>query len=210
MLHRRYADGSPRPLLRGWLHLLFALTHTGYLLGPHKAATRPAFVSIAGTAWASALLHVYPWQSVSNEAHMTRLDRAGILMISMWSYLTPTLTAGAHGPGWPAALTLIVAPHTIGLMTVLAGCSARWVFLGSALAQLTISYTWINVPEATHAHCWSLVTTMSYAGALFIHKVYAGATAVWWGYHEWMHLIVTVGFYGNIQCVLAVANMTPQ
>ena len=207
MIHRRYADGTPRPLLRGALHLLLAAPFTWHLVTQtYPLAALPALGSIAATLWASAALHVYPWQSIRSEELMFRLDRAGVLLISMWSYLTPALVDGdaAIAPG--TAALCIGVPHLIALHHVAAGSRARGVFAPSLLGQLVVTLAWWGSVGAAAALRWSTITIACYAAALALHKRFYNFHAVYWGYHEWMHVLVTVGFYTNVQCVLELTR----
>mmetsp|Transcript_30970 Transcript_30970/g.100898 ORF Transcript_30970/g.100898 Transcript_30970/m.100898 type:complete len:397 (+) Transcript_30970:408-1598(+) len=67
--HRTYANGNPRPLLRGWLHLLSAAAGTAVLLDGRAAAVLgPAGANLMAVNlmcyWASSIFHCVPWKSI--------------------------------------------------------------------------------------------------------------------------------------------------
>ncbi len=121
-----------KPVLRGWLHLLWfevsLVAGTLLLARTHGAARITASAiyaaSVAGMFGASALYHRGNW-SAAWRPRLQRLDHAMIFF----------LIAGTATPVW-----LLAAPGTFGLVCLI----VMWTL---TLAAVAIRMAWMNAPE---------------------------------------------------------------
>ena len=198
--HATTIDG-PRPLLRGWMHLVcFFLAVPAAVLVIALAASARARLGAAvyGTGMValfgvSAAYHRGPW-SPTWRRRMQQLDHATIFVMIAGSY-TPVCLLVLEG--WLAVAMLAVAWTGAGLGAALAlRTGNRSRFLHNALY---IALGWIAVaalPQMVHNLSVAEVALVAVGGLLF--TVGAIALALRWpdpfprvfGYHEVWHTFV--------------------
>ena len=56
----------------------------------------------------------------------------------------------------------------------------------------------------------AVACAMCYGGGLALYAArWPGRQAKYWGYHEWMHVLITVSFYCNVRGVQHTAASCP-
>lgn len=190
-----------KPLLRGWLHLLWfeASLVLGTLLvtRAHGAAQITAMVvyaaSVSALFGASALYHCGRWSDTWRQ-RLQRLDHAMILFLIAGT-ATPAFLLAMHGALGLAclivlwSLTLTAAGIRLGRM---AGperlVGAMFVGLGW-MAGLALPWVWIHAGAAPGA--LMLAGGVLYtAGALSYHRRWPDPVPSVFGYHEVFHAFV--------------------
>ena len=119
-----YCHGRPRPLLRGWLHLLPALASpiwSGYLISlcpTTETAAAAALACFGATAMlgASGCYHRFPWRSEVAETFAGNLDLCGIYLQIAFA-------------GSPLYVTLLPPPVAWLVVQIMAGCAAAGCLL---------------------------------------------------------------------------------
>ena len=123
--HKFYADGTPRPLMRGWLHGLAAMIAVPRLLlhwTELPFAAQPGLVAICITLSLSSAVHLYPWQNARWEHWATRFDRTSIVVVTGAILWTPQLLQ--HQSCKPTLLysvLTILAPTSLAAIGILSG-----------------------------------------------------------------------------------------
>ena len=200
--HEFYADGSPRPLLRGWLHGIAVIITLPMVLYTHitsaiPAPALPGVLAICATLFFSSLVHLVPWKSKTLLEGLVRLDKSGILAICGTSFWGPQLL-DSHGckPSYQVALVTIAIPVSLAALGIWCGCGPI-VFVGCAVAAGQSFYFYATHVEDTTFLYYSLVCCTLYACGLALYVLQLGGHRRYWGYHEWMHLLVTLAFIVN-------------
>jgi hemolysin III len=190
-----------KPILRGWLHLLWfaASLASGPLLLAHAHGAAPITavavysVSVSALFGFSALYHRGTWTEAWRQ-RLQRLDHAMIFFLIAGT-ATPVflLTAhGAFGLGCLIAMwTLTLAATAIHLAWMSAPeilVGATFVGLGCA-AGLALPWVWIHAGVAPAA--LMLAGGLLYvAGALSYHRRWPDPYPSVFGYHEVFHVYV--------------------
>jgi hypothetical protein len=201
MRHRQYADGTPRPLLRGCLHGCTAAA-TLPLLAAHRNAIAsevlPTLLAIAWTLVFSSLLHLYPWRSPMIEDYITRLDRVGIVWITMASIgLAPALVDDPRcRPPLAFSILTNAVPNLISAATVLKGSRSPNFIGGVALANVACALHWATVDWRFVMMSAAICATYCVGFWFYLSRFDFGRPvhAEYWGYHEHMHVFITLAF----------------
>lgn len=207
-----YCHGRPRPLLRGWLHLLPALASpiwSGYLISlcpTTETAAAAALACFGATAMlgASGCYHRFPWRSEVAETFAGNLDLCGIYLQIAFA-------------GSPLYVTLLPPPVAWLVVQIMAGCAAAGcllvfspvelgrhlrtaVYCAMGLVQLvpvTTSTLWYR---SVYSQFTPLEQGLGVVGAtsyLVGSQCYATASPRLWppvfSFHELWHLCVLVG-----------------
>ena len=202
MLHRRYADGTPRPLCRGCLHGCAAAT-TWLLLVSYwndiRVEVLPTVLAVLWTLTFSSLLHLCPWRSPVIENYICRMDRVGIIWITMASIgLTPLIVDDMRcRPPLAFALLTNTIPNLVSAATVLRDSSLSPNFIWSvALANVACALHWATIDS--RFVMMSIVTCATYCTGFWFYctRFDFGRPlhAKYWGYHEHMHVFITLAF----------------
>lgn len=208
------AGVRPRPLLRGWSHLVFFVVSlvSGTLLGLHaRSTTQELCVSVYAASTTamlgtSALFHRVRW-SPAGRRRMRRADHSTIFLFIAGTY---TAVAGLSlSGGWAAlVLALVWAGAVAGITVRLAWLDApKW-----AVAVPYVAVGWVALvamPELLHALGGAGFTLLVAGGVLYT----LGALAYsrkrpdpWpavFGYHEIFHLLVVAAVVLHFSLVAA-------
>lgn len=209
MLHSRYADGTPRPLCRGCLHGCAATT-SWMLLAIYwddvKAEVLPTVLAILWTLTFSSLLHLYPWRSPLVENYITRMDRVGIVWITMASIgLAPVLVDDLRCRP-PLAFTVLTnaVPNLASAATVLRDSTLSPNFIWSvALANVACALHWATIDYRFVLMSMTICTTYCIGFWFYSTRFDFGRPlhAKYWGYHEHMHLFITIAFAMHVAAI---------
>ena len=217
-VHKEYADGSPRPLFRGWLHGIAAtisLPMVAYseLVSSSSiipAPALPGILAICATLLLSSLVHLVPWKSTTILEIMTRLDKSGILAICGASFWGPQLLdSHACKPSYGVAVLTIAIPVSLATLGIWCGLGPI-VFVGCAVSAGTSFYFYGNHVNDTDYLYYSILCCTLYACALALYVLQVGGHKTWWGYHEWMHLVVTLAFIVNARGLWLMSAYTSE
>ncbi|CAB9504300.1 expressed unknown protein [Seminavis robusta] len=211
--HKQYADGSPRPLCRGWLHGMSALTSLSLTYGcwndiPSVAA--PVVMNICFFLVISSLVHLVPWQSKSLEEAITRIDKACILVLCWTSYMTPQVhESEACKPDFVYSLVTVAVPLGLGIIAVL--CGAGPIAFASFFCAIAPNmwFYGMHVEDSEVFYC-ILGSTVLYAIGFYLYGSQAGGHHPVWGYHEWFHLLATIGLVISARAVFALSSYTSE
>ena len=214
--HSQYADGSPRPLLRGWLHGVCACLAVPLLQQHYSKIPLVALPGIMAIVWTlvfSSLVHLVPYKSSQVLEFMTRLDKTGIFLICGGSFVGPqllslSLDSNLCKPSLGYTLMTVVLPITASIVGVLRGMGPQ-VFVGSGIAFVsTIYFCYNHAPviieedDTTTDNRFlihTLLCALLYGSGLVLYVSQIGGHKPIWGYHEWMHVLVTIGFLVNVR-----------
>lgn len=211
--HKEYADGSPRPLLRGWLHgisaciaLPLVYTHWSSLPAPSV----PGILAICYTLVLSGLVHLVRWPNDTILELFVRLDKTGILLIGGCTFWGPQLlTSEACKPDFLISLCTVAIPVGLSIVGVACGLGPI-VFTGVAVA-ITQTIWWFGTQVHGASAMWhTVICAILYGSGLALYVSQAGGHRPYWGYHEWMHLLVTIGFLINIRGLLMMSQYTEE
>jgi len=243
--HKVYADGSPRPFFRGWLHGIATLVaiplllhHTtlmefastkvasssesaeSFMIGPSSSFTilsstlpapaAPGLYAIGMTLIFSSLVHLVPWRSARVLEVLVRCDKTGILAICGTSFYGPQLlVSGACKVSTTIAWGTVVLPVGLAIAGMWIGLGPI-VFVGCAIAfGQTLWFYGFHVDDSTFF--WhSLACAVLYGSGLALYVLQLGGSKRYWGYHEWMHLFVTLGFLVNARGLLLMSQYTDE
>ncbi len=191
----------PKPRLRGWSHLLAAVTFP--LLGltlvavadgsRAKAATLAYTVGLTAMYGVSAAYHRGRWSPVVKR-RLRRLDHSTILVGIAASY-TPLLVVGVGGATGRYLLALVWASATVGVvLRVLWLDGPGWLMAATYLGVGWLAL--LGLPQLVHGLGW-----VSFALVLAGGLVYSAGAAVFalhrpdpvptvFGYHEVFHALV--------------------
>lgn len=210
--HRRYLDGSPRPLFRGWLHgvsLACALLILPFSWSSMQLPEFPPVFSILITLALSSACHLYPWRSPVFETIVTRLDRVSIIGINMMSFVAPQLAIDPEcRPSMLFTLLTAVIPNSICAPFVLAGYQHPLVWSGAIIASATTGVFFYTLDSTLFTLC--CCTLIAYGVGMYIfilQPTWSGRTALRWGFHEWFHVIIVIGFGFNIATIHRLASI---
>lgn len=174
--HDRHADGTPRPLCRGWLHGIALVLFVRYVVDAWHAlegAARPAVVAIVWTLACSSLVHLVPWASIRVEELVTRLDRAGIIAICGASFMFPQLVDRGICRATPLfSLATVALPCIVGAGRVLLGHGNDSYSVGISMGIAAISTTgFLACYVDTQAATWSIVTVLLYGTGMLVYAL---------------------------------------
>ncbi|CAB9496885.1 expressed unknown protein [Seminavis robusta] len=212
VFHKQYADGSPRPLCRGWLHGMSALTSlslTYKYWNEIPSVATPVVMNICCLFVISSLVHLVPWQSRTLEEAITRIDKACILALCWTSlFLTPQLhESDACRPDFVFSLVTAAIPVGLGVMGVL--CGAGPIAFGGFFCAVASSmwHFGMQVEDSDVFYC-IVGSTALYAIGFGLYGSQAGGHHPVWGYHEWFHLLVAIGSVISAQAVFSFSAYT--
>ena len=190
-----------KPVLRGWLHLLWfgASLASGPLLlaGAHGAARITAIAvysaSVSALFGISALYHCGTWTEAGRQ-RLQRLDHAMIFFLIAGT-ATPAFLLDAPGTFGRACLIVMwtltltaVAIHLVWMNAPELLVGGTFVGLGWA-AGLSLPFVWIHAGVA--AGVLMLAGGLLYtAGALSYHRRWPNPYPSVFGYHEFFHVYV--------------------
>lgn len=219
----REPDAFPaisKPLLRGWLHLgaaplaliagmvlmVFAPTLSGRV---SSAVFTLTAVMLFGT---SAVYHRGKW-SPRTLSVLRRMDHANIFLIIAGTY-TPLTVLLLEGNTRVVVLSVVWIGAALGLLFRVIFLNApRWLYvpLYVALGWVAIGYIKPFYETGGAAVVWLIVAGgLSYTvGAVFYGFKWPGASARYFGYHEYFHSLTVVGFVCHyIAAAIAVFHAT--
>ena len=206
-MHTVYADGTARPLYRGWLHGAAALVSVPsaiYSWESIEPAARPTVVAVCWTLSSSAALHLHRYRSKSMEQLVNKLDRTGIVAICLASFTSPQLASAARcRPPLAYTLATVVAPNTLGVLAILGGSRSPRVFGGCVVAAMATGAFWSTVDALLVLY--TAASGLCYGLGMYLYVRKPCSASMRWGYHEWMHVLVTVGFGVNVSGVSYMA-----
>ncbi|CAB9504296.1 expressed unknown protein [Seminavis robusta] len=209
--HKHYADGSPRPLCRGWLHGMSALTSlslTYTFWNDIPSVATPVVINICFFLVVSSLVHLVPWQSKTLEEAITRIDKACILVLCWTSYMTAQLhESEACKPDFVFSLVTVAIPVGLGIIAVLCGAGpiAFCTFFCAILPNMW--FYGMHVEDSEVFYC-ILGSTVLYAIGFYLYGSQTGGHHPVWGYHEWFHLLATIGLVVSARAVFAFSAYT--
>ena len=217
--HSHYADGNPRPLFRGWLHGFLAvitLPATAYgLLGSTayiNAVMAPMVISVCWLLTFSSALHLNPWRSIAVEDYVCRLDRLGVVLITACCFYSPhILTCDAScRPPMSFTVWLVLLPNSVSAGMVLYGAKlgdrpSPLSFSGVLVSCVTMGMFWIYSKDYGLLAYELAVVSLDAIG-MHVYALQMGGDQPKWGFHEWMHLSVGIGFYINIYMVYVISQ----
>ncbi|CAB9520749.1 expressed unknown protein [Seminavis robusta] len=211
--HTEYADGSPRPLFRGWLHgvctlIFLPLVYMNWDDIPAPAA--PALIAISCLFVFSSLVHLVPWKSAALEEAITRVDKSCSLAICVASFMAPQLLESeACKPDFLFSLLTVGIPVGLSFFGVLFGLGAvAFASCGVAFASVIWFYG-LHVDDSEFFYCL-VGCTLLYALGFYLYASQVGGHHPFWGYHEWMHLIDTIGLLVNTRAVFVLSSYTDE
>ncbi|CAB9504299.1 expressed unknown protein [Seminavis robusta] len=211
--HKQYADGSPRPLFRGWLHgtsalTSISLTYAYWNIIPTLAA--PTMITICCLFAVSSLVHLVSWPSKALEEAITRVDKSCILALCMTSFMAPQwIESDTCRPDFVFSLVTVAIPIGLGVVGVL--CGAGPIAFASFFCPV-VSNMWfygMHVEDSEVFYC-IVGSTALYVLGFYLYASQAGGHHPYWGYHEWFHLLVTIGIAINARGVLAMTWYTDE
>lgn len=211
--HEHYADGTPRPLFRGWLHgiaaciaLPLAWAHWTSLPAP----AIPGILALCATLVLSSLVHLVQWPSASLLEIMTRLDKTGILAICGCSFWGPQLLESSMcKPTFLVSLSTVAIPVALSVLGVACGMGPI-VFGGCGIAIASTLWFYGTQVQDNAFFFNSLACASLYGSGLLLYVIQAGGHRRYWGYHEWMHVLITVGFVVNARGLLLMSQYTEE
>ncbi|CAB9520755.1 expressed unknown protein [Seminavis robusta] len=211
--HNNYADGSPRPLLRGWLHGMGALTFIPLVYmnwNDIPTPATPAMIAICCVFVFSSLVHLVPWKSEKFLEALTRVDKSCILAVCVTSFMAPQLLESeACKPDFSYSLATVAIPVTMSIIGVLCGLGPV-VFASCGIAFASIFWFYgLQVDDSEFFYC-SVGCLVLYGLGLSLYAGQVGGHKSFWGYHEWMHLIVTLGIAVNTRGVFVLSSYTDE
>lgn len=198
-----YADGGHRPLCRGWLHGMTAITSLRMVAyGWRDLKGLPVVLSIVFNSTASAALHLYPFRSIDAHNASALVDRLAIIgtgisnnvvVVQSWTEL------GFARCLWIATLLFFSLRRLMVVFERGQMLSADVIHLCTVHVLYRITFEFMlggsrNIMTVQPALLYSI-------GGLFYITKYPGPNARWWGYHEWMHVAVTIAWVLNVYCV---------
>ena len=211
--HTQYQDGTPRPLLRGVLQcsaMVITVPSTVAIIifdWPRCAAAVPGLCVICYGLVCSSLIHMYPWKTKKREEHMTRLDYYQFPLAGAASLMIPQLTGNpaCHPSIWYSVI-LILVPTSLQFIATVIGSTSPVVQTGCLIATVAAIFS----PMPSNKIWWwryvVLFSGSSYVLGLVLHTCKPCKGAKYWGYHEWMHLSVTIGIAINYWGLIKVAH----
>ena len=210
--HSRYRDNSNRPLCRGWLHGAALLCSLHYISTREiKTPVLPAAAAMLWTLFWSSLVHLVPWESPGVEELVTRLDRTGIVAICGCSFVIPQLVVREEcTPPLIFSVLTVIGPCLLGMLRIMWGDGNKPETLIVSCGIAAVSTITFLATVDIAAALWAVATVSCYAVgmALYVFKPGDGLSiSRVWGYHEWMHVAVIVGFVVNIQALEYIANL---
>lgn len=157
--------------------------------------------------------HLVPWGSVRAEDVVCRLDRLGVVLITVAGFYSTQMlpcAATCSPPHAEFAVPFVLLPNCVSAAMILAGVKmgtrpSPYSFAGVGLSCVTMAAYWSSSSDWDLLGFEAAVVALDAIG-LYIYATQAGGAATWWGFHEWMHLSVGIGFYLNIYLVSLIAD----
>ena len=204
--HTHYCGGQHRPRCRGVLHGLVTFGVILWLLvSPPDLdpATLPVCAAICWTLVWSSSLHLIPYRDKHFESIIERLDKCGIAAVCCATFVTPYLTQSERcRPSFTFVLLTTLLPNLGTALMILANDTRPRVFVGCFVCSISAGVFVATLD--TGALVYILQTFSLYGCSMVLFVKRPGGKCAWWGYHEWMHVLVTLSFYLNytgIRCV---------
>ncbi|CAB9521177.1 expressed unknown protein [Seminavis robusta] len=211
--HKEYADGSPRPLCRGWLHGMGALTTLPavYRYWDDIPTTAiPVIIAICCLFVFSSLIHLVPYQSKTLEEAMTRMDKSCILALCVTSFMTPQLLESeACKPDFQYSLVTVAIPGALAFIGILCGLGP--ITFASFIFPVASNLWFYGVHvEDSEVFYWVAGSAVLYALGFSLYASQAGGHHPFWGYHEWFHLLVTIAIGFNARGIFTLSSYTDE
>lgn len=208
MFHRRYVDGTPRPLLRGWLHgcalavvLSMLVTHWTHI----RIEVLPTILAITWTLMFSALLHLYSWRSLQFENYAYRLDRVGIIWITMASIGLAPIMVDSTRCRPPLAFTIVTnfVPNMLSAATVLNDSRSPKFIMSVVFANVACAMHWATIDSRFVLMSVTICGTYCIGFWFYMSRFSFGRPvhAEYWGYHEHMHVFITLAFVMHVAAI---------
>jgi hemolysin III len=194
---------QPKPLWRGWLHLLcFQVSLViGTLLiafanGPLETTAAAIYAgSVSAMFGTSALYHRGRWNPV-NRMRLERLDHA-MIFVMIGGSTTPLILLCVDGPLRVVMLGVMTGLTVIAMVTHLVWMSAPEVLVGSTFVTLgclggaTLPFVFVHAGVA--AFTLILVGGALYVlGAVQYHRRWPDPCPTVFGFHEVFHVFISV------------------
>ena len=158
----------------------------------------------------SSLVHLVPWRSAWVLEALVRLDKTGILAICGTSFWGPQLLQShACKPSHEVAMATVAIPVSLAVLGTWCGLGPI-VFVGCAIAFGQTLYFYGTQVNDDSFFVHSLACTALYGTGLALYVLKVGGHSRYWGYHEWMHLLVTLGFLVNARGLLLMSSYTDE
>ena len=126
----------------------------------------------------------------------------------------PIDLAGGCRPSMQFTLFTAIVPNGIALVSIIAGWAETpdgrahsLSYIGCLIASLGSTWFWVSTGNWSQVG-WSIACGMCYAVGMVLYVRTKPLSNVW-GYHEWMHVCVTMGFLLNIVGVDNIARTCP-
>eukprot|EP00797_Seminavis_robusta_P018565 Sro278_g106530.2 (193) ;mRNA; r:23675-24253 len=159
----------------------------------------------------SSLVHLVPWKSTVLLEVLTRLDKSGILAICAGSFFGgPQLLENIScKPPLAMAIGTVAIPLSLSTLGVACGMGPI-IFVGCAVAFFSTTGWYIQHPALPDDNytfvIHSAVCIVLYGVGLSLYVSQIGGQTKYWGYHEWMHLLVTLSFIVNARGLLLMTE----
>lgn len=211
-LHQSYICGDHRPIMRGYLHgsvlffiILWIAMDPTSLQSMHRAIV-PTLAAIIWTLSCSSLLHLIPWTDIRIQTVVLRCDKCGIVAICFASFVAPQLTDAMHcRPSVWFTLIVSALPNLISAVLIALGDTSPRVFLGCLISSLLTGLFMTRIDRKLVLYLG--ITFALYGGSMVLYLLKPGGDKKWWGYHEWMHVLVILSFYFNFQGISYLAEV---
>ena len=206
-----------KPVMRGWLHLLWfaaSLMVGGVLLasthGPARSTALAVYVtSVSALFGASALYHCGRWDETWRQ-RLQRLDHAMIFFLIAGT-ATPVFLLAVRGTAGLAGLAVLWALTVAAATTHMAWMNAPERLVGGTflalgwVAAMALPAVWLHagpVPGALMLGGGLLYTT----GALSYHRRWPDPMPSVFGYHEVFHAFVCAGATCQFAAIVLLAR----
>ena len=150
---------------------------------------------------------MYPWKTVKDEEMMTRLDYLQFPLVAASSLMIPQLTSNpeCHPSVWYSVM-LILLPTSLQFIATAVGTVSPFVHNGCIFASVAALCSPMPTNKIWWWKCVVGFSGSSYALGFLLHQCKPCKNATYWGYHEWMHLSVTIGTVVNFWGLINVAH----
>lgn len=174
----------------------------------------PAATAILWTLFWSSSVHLIPWNSRSVEELVTRLDRTGIIAICGCSFMMPQLVANDEcKPPLFFSVFTVIGPCLLGVLRVMCGDGNKPETVIMSCGIASMSTIMFLATLDVKASLWAVAAVSCYGVGMVLYVFRPGnklRVSRVWGYHEWMHVAVTVGFVINIQGLEYITGLCDQ
>eukprot|EP01044_Picomonas_judraskeda_P014611 COSAG03_NODE_2345_length_2863_cov_33.607698_4_plen_224_part_00 len=214
--HTHYADGQLRPLMRGWLHTILALATVPvsvfWFFNGMSRVLAPTLFSLCWLLVFSSSLHMIPWRWVTLEDYICRLDRLGVVLITVNSFFAPQLLGCECScrPAMSYTVWFNLLPNAVSGAMILYGAQmngrpSTLAFAGTTFSCVAMALYWIYTSNFDLLGYEMAVVSLDAVG-MYVYAVQMGGPQPTWGFHEWMHLSVGIGFYINMYLVHVISQ----